>query len=150
MKWSSIQQRKKWYKYIRILLGPFSSLDSKRSCSPRQIPRNGRSFSIYVQRASVILWKIDPCETRFDLSNKVKNLVNYAKHNAWTRIQKLDIIMNSNFHELFLHHRPLSFVGIYSAKNVIWIQLIKQRKMLALTKKSNNFLFMVWKKINLN
>lgn len=44
-----------WRRGNRAKPGPFSSLDSKSSCSPRHMPRKGRSFSIYVHKASAIL-----------------------------------------------------------------------------------------------
>ena len=55
--------------------GPFSSLDSKSSWSPRQMPKNGRSFSIYEHSASSILQKVwYYLKLNTETINKIKHL----------------------------------------------------------------------------
>lgn len=49
-----IKQRK-IQKEFQYPPGPFSSLYSNNNCSPRQIPKNGRSLSMYLQSASANL-----------------------------------------------------------------------------------------------
>lgn len=60
---------------------PFSSLDSKSNWRPRQMPKNGRSFSIYEHSASSILQKTWYC---LKLDTKMNNKI---KHSTQAKIQ---------------------------------------------------------------